>query len=762
MRLAAVLPSLLICFSISDVAIAAADTCLQGQTVLPEASTAEQQTRVLSYVINASLDPDGRTIRAQLQVTWRNTTSAPTQELLWHVYNNAWADRDSLWLVEARRFCDMSEPAVWGGTEVSNVRLSGLQTAAGQGSGSMPQALPLLWEYLAQPGAPSDRTVARVFLPQQIAPGESVSVSLDFTATMPRSYHASGWGSGGFIHAAQWFPKLGVFEQQSGQARWNCPPYHYLAEFYADFADFEVNLTLPAKYRDKLVATGTLIDGDPSTNPDGTITYRTLASAVHDYGWTADPDALLLSREFRAEDFHDEAEEQRVAAALNQTVESLLPTPTRMILMLQPEHLGLAERYFDSLGKALYYYGLWYGSYPYETISCVDPANDARQIGHMEFPRLIVGAVRLGHADTTLSQEILTVHEFGHQFWGGMVANDEVQHAWLDEGFSSFSTQRLIQHAYPPQLETYSVFRQEFVGRSPFTRAGSTTGGLRARLGLPANANPGIGNVPTLALRLAPRDTLLDFMAELPAVTYFPNVERNLVLEERRRLATAWGKPMSHPTMELDSREQVRINAYSRPAMTLETMARLVGEERWTQVMRSYHQRFRFQHPGPMDFISVVQEVASDTTLQGVNGSVTISWATFWQAAYFGNEELDFKVEEFHNDLSAKGDGSFDVSLRISRRSDFFVPVEVDVEWEDGSVSRLVWSGADWQWSYVFEGSPQPAVRVDIDPERRLVLDRDWLNNSVQLNTDNELSLAYAMQLMLWTQQFLQFHGGGG
>jgi hypothetical protein len=724
--------------------------------------SAELPTCFLSYAIDARLQEDGRTVEATMEVRWRNSTSVATDELLWHVYNNAWANADSVWLLEAQRHGDSQLPRQWGETTVEDIQLQGIWQSENEPESIVSRPQTLVWEYLPQPGAPLDRTVARVQLPTPVEPGASALISVKFRATLPRAFHSSGWGGGGFLHAAQWFPKLGVYETRAGSTAWNCQPYRHLGEFYADFADYEVNLTLPARYKNKLVATGTIRNPDPVANADGSFTYFTSAPAVHDFGWTVDPEAIFMEREFRAEDYQDSEEEQRVAKALGQPIETLRPTSTRMILLLQPEHEHLADRYFEAIGKGLYYFGLWYGSYPYETISCVDPANDARQIGHMEFPRLIVGAARLGRADFNLSQEILTVHEFGHQFWSGLVANDEFQNGWLDEGFSSFSTQRLINLAYPPQLESYKVFGKEYAGLTPLSRPGSSEGGLRAHLALQPWETPGFSVLPMLSLRLLPRDQLVDFMAELPPLTYFPRVTGDLVMEERERLGTPWHRAMAFPTSELENREQLRINAYSRPAMTLETMARLIGEARWTAVIRAYHQRFRFQHPGPHDFISVVQELASDTALEGVNGSVPVSWAAFWQAAYLGTEELDFRLEHFSSEPSADGDGTFAVRVELARNSDFFVPVEVDVEWEDGTTTRLVWDGADWQWSYAWQHSAQPAVRVEIDPERRYILDRDWLNNARGQTARKDLSFDYVVQLMLWTQQFLQFHGGGG
>ncbi len=776
MRLSAVLPALLVSVGAingANATVAAVRPIIASQQQPLPTQLPAHSPQLLTYEMDVRLADDGKTISSSLQVTWRNTTETATSELLWHVYNNAWADRDSSWLVEARSHGDMAEPGEWGGTSVSNVRLVNLFSVADDGGTALAADQLLAWKYLPQPGAPLDRTVARLELPHPVPPGGSVVVSLDFRAVLPRAFRRSGWGSDGYIHAAQWFPKLGVFEKLDGRMQWNCPPYRYLTEFYSDFANFKVNLTFPERYAGKVVATGT-IAGEPVSNGDGTVTYFTSAEDVHDYAWTADPEAELIERDFRAEMYRDESEEQRVAAALGRSIEEVRPTPTRMILLLQPEHASLAERYFDALGKSIYYFGLWYGSYPYPTISCVDPAHDARQTGGMEYPRLITGGASLGVAERTLRPQGVTVHEFGHQYWYGLVGNDEFRYAWMDEGFNTFSTQRIKALAFEPSLDTFSVFGNQYYGRAPLRQPTFDKGDFRAMLGMQRWETPEARSIPAISYALRHRDSLQEFLAELPPLTYFPEVTQDAVLSERQKFANPWQQPLEHPTMDLVDSGLRRVNAYYRPAMTLETMARLMGEPNWTRVMRAYHERWRFGHPSPDAFMDAVLEFGGDTVLRGSNDEVPVDWVAFWKHAYHGNDQLDFAVHHIHSErlpssasLTDAGDSAevgplFNVSIGVSRRSSFAVPVEVRVTWEDGSETDLVWSGDDWVWEYSWTQATQRAVMVEIDPRRRLMLDRDWLNNVEVVEPTHERGFHYAVQVMLWAQQVLFYHGGSG
>jgi len=163
-----------------------------------------------------------------------------------------------------------------------------------------------------------------------------------------------------------------------------------------------------------------------------------------------------------------------------------------------------------------------------------------------------------------------------------------------------------------------------------------------------------------------------------------------------------------------------------------------------------------------------VVEFGGKTVVHGVNGEVSVDWNDFWKHAYHGNDQLDYAVHHLRNELLPAAEGveqstpHFNVSVGIARQSDFGVPVEVRVTWQDGSETDLVWAGDDWVWEYSWPDVEQPAVMVEIDPRRRLMLDRDWLNNVKVIKPSHERSLDYAVQVMLWAQQVLFYYGGAG
>jgi hypothetical protein len=595
-----------------------------------------------------------------------------------------------------------------------------------------------------------DLTVGVIKLPVAIEAGAAVTVRLEFVSVMPQAFRRSGWGEGGYLHAVQWYPKLGVYENLDGKDQWNCEPYHYMSEFYADFATYDVTLTLPERFRDHCVTTGTLKEID---RPTEKVVYSSQAEDVHDFAFTVDEEALLLRRTFHAVDYRDAAEELKVANALGKTLKEVRPQSCEMILLLQPEHAEYEERYFDATAKSLYYFGLWYGTYPYETISVVDPANNARKTGGMEYPRLFTGGAHLGKAKRTLSPQGVTVHEFGHQFWYGLVANDEFRHAWLDEGFTTFSTNRILDLAFDAPLDTFSLLGHEYYGRAPMSVPSYGKGDQRAMLNMQRWETGENKFMPELSYELRHTTSIQKFLSELPSYTYYPHVERSASIDLRSTLLSDWGQPLAHPTYDLFDSGLRGVNTYRRPALTLETISRIVGEDVFIRLMHDYHSSFRFKHPLPQDFFDVVAKHAVDAG---------IDWSSFWQHAYYKNDKLDYAAHFLHN--VEKDDGSYRVEIGVRRRGAFVVPVDIEVRFADGSVQHIAWDGVDSAKRIVVGDFVVKAVRLEVDPQRKLMLDQDWFNNSKLAKGVDGSDTAWhvAVRTMLWAQQILHYFGGAG
>ncbi len=100
-------------------------------------------------------------------------------------------------------------------------------------------------------------------------------------------------------------------------------------------------------------------------------------------------------------------------------------------LLMRPAHMPQAQRYMESARQAIKRFGLWYGRYPYPTLTVVDPASGGLGSGGMEYPTFITGGTHMllnrWPLDHVHLAEEVTIHEFGHQYWYGMVGIERVR-----------------------------------------------------------------------------------------------------------------------------------------------------------------------------------------------------------------------------------------------------------------------------------------------------------------------------------------------
>ena len=302
----------------------------QSLTVQPTTQTNARSERNASYRIIATLDPARKTITGSETLTWRNITSTPAPTLQFHLYYNAWRNDQSSWMREAILDGLDAESLLtpdrqsWIDVKSLHVIKGGTRTDL---TGQMTFIAP-------DDGNRQDRTVMAVPLPSPVSAGETIDVELSWTSKVPRTIARTGY-VGNFFFVAQWFPKIGVFEDRG----WNCHQFHATTEFFADFGTYDVELTVPRGW----IVGATGHERSTRDGAQGT-THRYYQEDVHDFAWTTSPDYI----ERRARFEHP-----------------TLP-PVQMRLLLQPEHAAQAERHFEATRATLKYYGEWFGPYPYD------------------------------------------------------------------------------------------------------------------------------------------------------------------------------------------------------------------------------------------------------------------------------------------------------------------------------------------------------------------------------------------------------------
>ena len=671
--------------------------CLLGAAllVLPAALRPSQDPAVpaagapgLRYEIWVELDDAEKTLLGKEEIVWTNPTAEAVPDMLLHLYWNAFKNEDSAFLREAAAESMFSRGAApddgeWGWIDITDIRLA-------DGYDLKPTL-----HYVTPDGPehPDDQTVARVLFPAPVRPGESVRIRLEFRSKVPRTVARSGYYRDSFF-IAQWFPKPGVYEAGKG---WNAHAYHQNSEFFADFADFVVHIDVPSRFvvGSSGKQTGAAVDGAA-----GRTTYTYRQAMVHDFAWTADPRYIKIERDFIGAREVTPGEYAETAERLGLPLEEVRLPDVRMTLLIAPEHKGQIERHFRALRAALKYYGLWYGPYPYETVTMVDPPFRTGS-GGMEYPTLFTAGTRVLASRNVLSPEGVIVHEFGHGYWYGLAASNEFEAAWLDEGFNTYSTGKVLAKAYGPGAMSF-VFK-----------------------GFP-----------------------LDWFLRLP---------RNFDFELNRAAAinTVRYDPVTAWSWKFYNSGSYGANVYMRAATLLETLERLLGEPVWSRIMRTYHMRYRFKHPTKSDFVAVVNEVSGrdmtwffDELLEGTEafdyGIASVSSAKVplrrrgvYDADGARTEWTGKKIAELEKTGADAPGGPPQAVYRTTvvlrrfgeARLGGDTRVEVLVRFKDGTTEIRSWDGQA-RWARLEFVKPAEVASAEIDPAGVWLIDENLANNS--------------------------------
>jgi Peptidase family M1 domain len=609
--------------------------------------------RVVAYVIDATYDPGKHAVDATETLTYHNLTGQPLDRFPFHLYLNGFQPK-ATWVHEAHRdgnfrtttFENAWDPKDNGSNDVTSLEVVGMGDLTKQMKFVSPDD-----------GNPDDKTVFEVQLPRPIAPGEDVVFKIKFHAVFPEVIARTGYKRT-FLLAGQWFPKVGVW----WHGTWNCHQFHALTEFFADFGTYDVKVTLPKNYI--IGATG--VQTGETDNANGTKTVAFHAEDVHDFAWTADPNFKVVDNDF------------------NGSVGTV-----KIRLLTYEGHKSSWERYISITQQTMKRFDDWYGPYPYAQITVVDPPHDAEEAGGMEYPTFITG-------DTTwwapqgqhLFPEVVTEHEFGHQYWYAMVATNEFENAWLDEGINSYTESKVMDNIYGRDASVLNM--------------------LGATIGEPALQREQYLNRP-------------DF------------------------------DPLSRPSYTDMSFGSYGAISYGKTSSMLLTLETVVGEQTLREALHNYFMKYRFTHPTQEDFLRTVNETAQQD----------LGW--YWQQAVYGTQMLDYEVlradstpvKWYDEKLEEKkGETEYETQVLLHRKGDFIFPVEAEIKFDNGESDRVRWDGRERWVRYVYTKKAQ-VVSVQIDPDYRVTMDRNYLNNS---QTDGAHHLAVAKLTTYWTF-FTQFLG---
>ncbi|MGI6575624.1 MAG: M1 family metallopeptidase [bacterium] len=291
---------------------------------------------------------------------------------------------------------------------------------------------PLFTEYTSTPGSLEiksvkvdgeetiwqvDSTILKVRLPAPLAPGEATAVEIPFTMQIPAVRERFGVKDQ-VVSLGNWYPILAVYDGE-----WHLDPYYEIGDpFYSDIALYRV--TFDVSRRHTVAATGSLLSVEKTPCWRKRLYFET--GPVRDF-------ALAISSRYQV---------------VREECGGI------MVQSFYPRGHELAGKLaLQATKEALQFFQETFGPYPYDQLTVAATGMFA---GGMEYPNIVFIGNDLYREGSERALEYIVVHEVAHQWWYGLVGNDQIREPWLDEGLADFSTQLF-----------YEVRRPELAGNLP-------------------------------------------------------------------------------------------------------------------------------------------------------------------------------------------------------------------------------------------------------------------------------------------------------
>lgn len=650
--------------------------------------------RVVDYQIEVELDPIKHTLDGKQQLTWRNRSAVPVSSVYLHLYLNAFRNEGSTYFTEGRergyRFRSDVETreGEWGYTDLKSVKQSGKDVT---------------FSFVHPDNGPTtDMTVVRLDLPSQVAPGQSTTLDIDFHAQLPRVVARTGYFDT-FHIVGQWFPKIAVLElpgeRGATSPRWNAHEFHLHSEFYADYGTFDVRITAPSTYT--VGATGEM-QGEPS-EADGKRTWRFIQNDVHDFAWTAFDRYGELTGTWKHEGSPD----------------------VGIRVLYATEYESNAAPVLKATEDSLTWFSDTLGPYPYKTVTAIVLPYNADEGGGMEYPTFFTTSSIDNYTPGTIgaaSLDFVTIHEFGHGYFYGILGSNEFEEPMLDEGLNQYWDQRMLRASNRDLVLATPLMKQ--LGITPR---------------VPPFENERIGG------RL---DNGVDSAA-----------------------ASAWERMTSGSYWSV----------YSRTATLMHDLEELIGRQDLEKAFKAYYAQWKFRHPSIADFRAVLIESSGQADIinrvfesqvynvERVDDRI-VEIDSFEITPQLGMHEVGGKQVETteesreeaidsarevwnddHPDAKPGEPGPYPwFGSVLVRRDGARFPAKLRVVFEDDSVQVIEWDD-QMHWKRFIFAEPAEIRSAELDPDQFRNLDLDKLDNSRtrEKNTSAVRSLVAATSAVL-------------
>ena len=336
-----------------------------------------------------------------------------------------------------------------------------------------------------KPKVRENETMTKLDFAEPLAPGKTATIEIAYRFPVPEHGADRMGREGSLYEIAQWYPRAAVYDDVRG---WNIEPYLGQGEFYLDYGDYNLSVTVPAGYI--VAATGALENakevlpavqvarlaeaakGEKVINiitadelksgaarpksATGTFTWKFKAKNVRDAVWAASPEYQWDASSYKG---------SYAFAYYRPSAADLWKEAADMSRMSIQEY---SERWFQ---------------YPWPHISAVEGP-----ISGMEYPMIAME----NHSRTKFDLYNVVTHEIGHMWFPMIVGSNERAFMWQDEGFNTFINYFSEARRYPEQ--------GDLAKRAQNDRLGTVEGAMKAGVDKPILVGPDRINPQLLGL----------------------------------------------------------------------------------------------------------------------------------------------------------------------------------------------------------------------------------------------------------------------
>ena len=371
---------------------------------LSHSANAYWQQKV-DHKIQVSLDDENHILRGYQEMVYTNNSPDTLEYIFMHIYPNAYKNDHTAF---AKQKVESGDTKFYFSDKYEKGFIDSLAFTADN--------LPLNFSKYND-----NEDIIFLELVEPLLPGKAITIETPFRVVIPKTFSRLGHIDQSY-QITQWYPKPAVYDKDG----WHMMPYLDQGEFFYEYGDYDVEITLPNDY--VVASTGDQLlkenadNGGQKTNQRGarktvkTLLYR--QSSVHDFAWFADKTFKVRKEEFK------------------------LPSGKKCTAYAYYTPAN-EKKYVNSakvLAETTQFLSKEVGEYPYNHISIVDGPLYAG--GGMEYPNIAI----IGTLPDEKTVNIVIVHEAGHNWFQGILGSNERIHPWLDEGVNSFYEAKIVDH----------------------------------------------------------------------------------------------------------------------------------------------------------------------------------------------------------------------------------------------------------------------------------------------------------------------------